>query len=298
MASRLRWRIAAAVLGVVALAFVATVTLDIASRRRLAVTRVISVDPLELPTDSESIAWGRHLAKSVLACGHCHGDRLGGGVVIDGPPGQVYAPNITSGQGSVTSSFVTADWVRVIRHGVKNDGTGALIMPSDDYVNLSRRDLAALIAYLTQAPPVNRATKPVALSPLGDLLVMTGGLPIHADVIDHSAPLPGAPDRGSETAYGAYLVSLSCEGCHRRDLTGGPMAGLPPGVPDPADISTSALADWTAAEFAAAVTTGMGADGAMLDPFMPYRSFASMTAPEVSAIWAYIQTPGGQPSAN
>jgi cytochrome c553 len=293
MASRLRWRITAAVVGVVVSAFVANVALDIASRRRLGVTRIIAVDALELPTDAEAIAWGRHLAKSVLACGHCHGEDLGGGVVIDGPPGQVYAPNITSGQGSVTSSFVVADWVRVIRHGVKNDGTGALIMPSDDYVNLSGRDLAALIAYLRQAPPVHRPTQAVKLSPLGALLVMTGGLPIHADGIDHAAPLPASPDPGSEVAYGAYLVSLSCEGCHGPNLTGGPMAGLPPGVPDPADISRQALADWTASDFAAAVTTGVGADGVMLNAFMPYRSFASMTPPEVSAIWAYIQSASG-----
>ncbi len=294
MTSRLRWGIAAAVVGVAVLAFVATVALDIAGRRRLGVTRVIAVDPLELPADAESIAWGRHLAKSVLACGHCHGERLGGDVVLDGPPGMVYAPNITSGQGSVTSSFVTADWVRVIRHGIKNDGTGALLMPSEDYGNLSARDLASLIAYLRQAPPVNRASRSIKLSPLGSLLVLTGGLPIHADKIDHAAPLPSAPDTTSKVAYGEYLVSLSCVGCHGSDLTGGPMAGLPPGVPDPADISKVALAGWSASDFAAAVTTGLGADGVILDAFMPYRSFASMTPQEVIAIWAYIQASDGK----
>ena len=100
---------------------------------------------------------GSHLAKSVLAGGHRGGDDLGGGVVVDGPPEKVYAPNITPGAGSVTTSFTTADWVRVIRHGVKNDGTGALIMPSDDYVNVSERDLASLVAYLKQVRPANRA---------------------------------------------------------------------------------------------------------------------------------------------
>lgn len=290
MGPRLRWRLAAGLAAFVALAFVANAALDIACRRRLGVTRVIAVAPLELPTDADAVAWGRHLAKSVLACGHCHGDDLGGGIVIDGPPGKVRAPNITSGAGGVTTSFVTADWVRVIRHGVKNDGTGALIMPSDDYVNLSERDLASLIAYLKQAPPANRATQGVELSPVGRLLVVLGKLPIPAETIDHNTPLPASPDRESQAAYGAYLVSLSCEGCHTADLTGGPMRGLPPGVPDPANITRAALAEWSEDDFRRAVGTGLRPSGVMLNAYMPYRSFASMTPAEVGAIWAYIQS--------
>lgn len=233
---------------------------------------------------------GSHLAKSVLAGGHRGGDDLGGGVVVDGPPGKVYAPNITPGAGSVTTSFTTADWVRVIRHGVKNDGTGALIMPSDDYVNVSERDLASLVAYLKQVRPANRAIQGVALSPLGRLLVVVGQLPLHAETIDHAAPLPESPDTDSQTAYGAYLVSLSCEGCHTRDLTGGPMRGAPAGVPDPADIGRVALADWSADDFTRAIRTGVRPDGVVLNAFMPYGSFATMTAAEVGAIWAYIQS--------
>lgn len=293
MGSRLRWRIGAGLVALVALAFVVNVALDIASRRRLGVTRVIAVDPLELPTDADAIAWGRHLAKSVLACGHCHGDDMGGGKVIDGPPGKVYAPNITSGEGSVTTSFSTSDWVRVIRHGVKNDGAGALLMPSKDYVNLSERDLACLIGYVRQVRAVNRGTQGIELSPLGRFLVVIGQLPIEAEAIDHTAPLPASPDSASAAAYGAYLVSLSCEGCHKRDLTGGAMRGLPPGVPDPADITRAALSDWSEADFARAVGTGQRPDGVMLDAFMPYRSFASMTPAEVAAMWAYIQSREG-----
>ena len=67
MSSRLRWCLAAGLVALVVLAFVANVALDIACRRRLGVTRVIAVGSLELPTDLNTIAWGRHRISLIIA---------------------------------------------------------------------------------------------------------------------------------------------------------------------------------------------------------------------------------------
>ena len=46
------------------------------------------------------------------------------------------------------ATLADSDWVRAIRHGVRRDGTSLIVMPSEVYVHLGERDLAALVATL------------------------------------------------------------------------------------------------------------------------------------------------------
>src|SRR5258707_7439787 len=53
-----------------------------------------------IPTDSASVARGKHFARAITKCVACHGDDLGGEVMIDNMLlGRVAAVNLTRGTG-------------------------------------------------------------------------------------------------------------------------------------------------------------------------------------------------------
>jgi mono/diheme cytochrome c family protein len=106
----------------------------------------IPVEAVNIPTDPEAIARGKHIA-IVWACTKCHGENLSGTLLADDPfLGTIPASNLTSGKGGITQSYTDADWIRAIRHGVKPDGRVQVFMY--DYSTMSDRDLGALLAYL------------------------------------------------------------------------------------------------------------------------------------------------------
>jgi mono/diheme cytochrome c family protein len=74
-------------------------------------------------TDSAILERGAHVGGTLGGCTGCHGPDLSGGLVEDlGPVGQIYAPNLTSGEGGVGSAYSDAELARAIRHGIRHDG--------------------------------------------------------------------------------------------------------------------------------------------------------------------------------
>lgn len=206
-------------------------------------------------------ARGKHLVKSVLACGECHGADLGGGVVLETPMlGHISAPNLTRGKGGVGAKSLH-EWDLAVRHGVANH-RALLLMPSEGYAHLSAQDMRDLAAYLALAPPVDRQLPPTALRPLGALLVLKGAL--HADALTLAHDAIDMGDTGVPLARGEYLLEVSgCRGCHGRDLRGGDVA---PGKPRASDLSREAMAAWRFDDFSRALRQGEGRDGHALDP--------------------------------
>ena len=87
-----------------------------------------------IPTDSASIARGKHFARAITKCVACHGDDLGGEVMIDNLLlGRVASVNLTRGTGGRGDSLTDAQIVTAIRHGVGGDGRALYIMPSATY---------------------------------------------------------------------------------------------------------------------------------------------------------------------
>lgn len=85
-------------------------------------------------TDAVLIERGRHLATTVSVCVDCHGENLGGQVFIDDPAlGRIVALNLTKGKNGLGSELSDSDIARVLRYGVKPDGTSVKVMPADDY---------------------------------------------------------------------------------------------------------------------------------------------------------------------
>jgi mono/diheme cytochrome c family protein len=254
---------------------------------------------ITVPTDAASIERGHHIATVIADCTGCHGANFGGSPVIDDPAiGRVVALNLTTGKNGVGSVLSDADFVHILRYGIKPDGKSVLVMPSTDFQHFSDQDLGDVIAYIKSLPPVDSDLAPTQLGPLGRVLLVAGQLNIiTASKIDQSKV--GNPDMPPAVSaeYGAYLASFSCAGCHGTGMSGGQIPDSPPGFPNAANLTPSGeVAGWTEADFQKAVQTGVTPSGRTLDPFMPYGSFKNLTDDEVQALWLYVHSLPSRPA--
>lgn len=245
-------------------------------------------------TDSASIARGRHLAIAIAKCVDCHGADLGGQLAVDaGPIGQLIAPNITSGAGGVLSALSDAELVRAIRHGVRPDGTPLRFMPTTSFNILSDEDVAAIVAYLRAAPPVDRPTRGSVVRPLGRLLYVAGQLPLmnESELVPHDGITRRTPPAGATAEYGAYLATVGgCTGCHGPGLSGGHVPGTPPSFKPAANLTPTGIGQWSEQDFVTALREGKRPDGSVIDPFMPVKYTAQMTDDELRALYAHLRT--------
>lgn len=286
----LRW-IAWILATVAVIAFSYGAVIYVRSERILKTKYDAAADPLTLPTDSASIARGKHLASAVTSCVLCHGEGLAGKVYVDmGPVGLVAGPNLTRGKGGVGASLTDSDWVRAIRHGVRRDGTSLIIMPSEVFTHLSTEDLGSIIAYAKQLPPVDREMPLTHLRPLGRWLLTRGKMQILVAPKTPRVELVTSIPREPTKEYGKYLADIAgCHGCHGYGLSGGRVAG-PPKAPPASNLTPENLGEWTEAQFARAVREGKDKDGGTLDELMPSQTFRGMTDEEVHALWLYIRS--------
>ena len=242
--------------------------------------------------DEETIARGRHVA-TIRGCVDCHSENLGGKLFFDAPGvGRLYATNLTRGEGGAARTYTNQDWVRAIRHGIAPNGRPLLFMPSHEFYPLSDEDLGSLIAYLQSVPAVEGRQPRSTVGPIGRALFLAGQVPLlPAEMIDHAAPRPTAPQPGVTVEYGEYL-STGCIGCHGPNYGGGRVPGTPPEFPAAANLTPheTGLAGWTEADFFRALREGKRPDGTEIDPIMPVALTAQMTDEEIRAMWLYMQS--------
>lgn len=251
--------------------------------------------PVELPAetlaveaDSATLAHGEYLVH-IHACAECHGADLSGQVFAEAPPFRAVASNLTAGQGGIGGTYTDADWEHAIRHGVRADGRGLLIMPSPLYNHLSDDETAAMIAYLKTIPAVDNELPATEARPLGRILAATGGFYHAASVIDHAQPHPAtAPPPAATVEYGRYRTTTLCTYCHGQDLHGG-SEPVEPGTPIPPDLFS--VTAWSLDQFKTAMRTGVTPSGHNLNPaVMPWGAFQHMTDTELEALHLYLQT--------
>jgi cytochrome c5 len=244
---------------------------------------------------------GKHLVESRYACGGCHGGDFSGGVMVDAAPiGRLLGPNLTRGKGGRTLQYAPADWDRIVRHGIRPDGRPAA-MPSEDFQRMTDQELSDIIVFLGAQPPVDNEVPPVALGPLGKILLATGRLPLSADLIEsHDTPhAVSPPEPGATAEFGQHLAGV-CRGCHRADLAGGPIVGGDPGWPPASNLTphASGLAGWTYQQFVVSMREGRRPDGTPLRvPMIEVLPYAQeMTEVELEALWTYLQSVPPVPS--
>lgn len=258
------------------------------------IAKVYAVPPIAVQrsTDPAVLARGKHLVEATAACASadCHGGDLGGGKPLAmGPVGTFVGPNLTPG--GVVDSYSDGELARVVRHGLKRDGTTVRFMPSQDFSWLPDADLAAIVSYLRSVPAVRRDNPATEVGVLGKVLDQRDQFVVDvARRIDHYAKGDGTPAEPTP-AYGKLLARL-CQGCHGEHLSGGPIPGAPPSTPVPTNLTPDAtgLAGWAYADFDRLLVQGVRKNGAKLDPFMPIEAFGRMNETEKRALFEYLRT--------
>ncbi|MFT3922213.1 MAG: c-type cytochrome [Myxococcales bacterium] len=240
-----------------------------------------------------AIARGKHLVEARYACGACHGANFAGGVMIDnGAIGTIRGANLTSGKGGLPANYAVADWDRIVRHGIKPDGSPA-VMPSEDFFAMTDQELSDVIAYLRSQPSVDAEVPKPTFGPVGTVLLAVGKFPLAAYKLgDHQRPhAKQAPDAANTPEFGAHLAAI-CTGCHRENLAGGPMLFGPPDWPAAANLThhEAGLSSWSFDDFERALVHGKSKDGRALRPPMSevVPATRAMTATERKALWTYL----------
>lgn len=232
----------------------------------------LAVETVQIPTDTDAVARGRHVA-AIWACTRCHGEDLSGLVIKNDPLsglvpllGTISAPNLTSGMGGIASSYTDMDWVRAIRHGVTPEGKGEALM--FDYSTMSDQDLGDLIAYLKQLPPVDTSYPEMIDGPILPIVAAIGLLLPAATKIDHSVLHSSNLTPDATVEYGKYL-SVVCISCHGNSVG-------------------NSVTTWKQDEFIQTFQTGVLPNGKQFGPTMSSTTFREMTDIELSALWLYF----------
>ncbi|WP_420147681.1 c-type cytochrome [Spirosoma sp.] len=258
--------------------------------QRIEKTYTFADESLNAPNDSNAIRRGQHLVV-IKGCTDCHGNNLSGKIMMDDASlGRLSAANLTKGKGGLPADYSTTDWVRALRHGVDRVGHPLLFMPSHETTLLSQQDMAAIIAYCQQIPPVDHELPAEKIGPIVNVMTYLDKMPLFSvEKIDHDRPMVAKADSTEGIALGKYLA-VSCSGCHRPDFKGGdPVApGFPP-VPNL--TSTGNVGKWTQEQFMATLRTGKTPSGHQINnENMPWKMTAQYEQKELASLYQYFRS--------
>lgn len=247
------------------------------------------VDLAALATE-RAVARGGHLVKARYVCIECHGHDFSGGVMIDDPAvGTAKGPNLTGGKGSRISEFKVSDWDRMVRHGIRPDGTPTL-MPASDFYAMSDRELSDIISYIRSLPKIDKESPPIVLGPLLKVLVATKQVRLAAD--NHpghdKTHVAEPPTDTDPIVFGKHLAQ-TCTGCHNMQFTGGKIDG---GPPDWAPAANLTALPHTWEQFEQVMRTGTKRDGTSvkLPMTLIVPAAKAMSDKELRALFAYLQS--------
>ena len=135
------------------------------------------------------------------------------------------------------------------------------------------------------------------------MLVATGKLELASEMVtDHNKAHPLLPPAAEANAeYGAHLAQV-CTGCHRPDLSGGPITAGPPSWAPARNLTPdeSGIKGWTYDQFRTALLEAKRPDGTPLkEPMTLLPQYArNMTDTEMQALWAYVQSMPAKPTGS
>ncbi len=206
-----------------------------------------------------------------------------------GPIGTLSGPNIS--EGGLGAAYTDGELARLIRHGIKKDGTSLRFMPAEEFDWLPDSDILAVVSYLRSVPPADHPNGTIHLGVLGKVLDRLDKLPLDVARRIAAGPPELAPPPTPTAEYGKFLARL-CSGCHGEGLSGGKIPGAPSTMPIPLNLTPdpTGLAGWTYQDFDRLLTTGIRKNGKQLNPFMPIEAFGKLDDIEKHALFAYLQT--------
>jgi cytochrome c553 len=268
--------------GVVVLGFVALYAL---SSMRLARQYEAPEITLNAP-EPGSVERGAHMA-SILSCVACH--KEAGYPLFSAPlVATVVASNLTR----VAQEYSDAEFARILRTGIKRDGTTAISMPTDAFSGLSDQDIVDLTAWLrTLQPKPDAEPSSTSVGPLGRIAVLTGNFPASAELPRRAAPV--SQPHGSPKEFGEYLQNVICSHCHRLNEEHEPVPGTiaPPLAP--------ATMGYELADFTKLMRTGkaLGDRELGLMSEVSRDALKDMTDEEIEALHTYLRAVAEQVDA-
>jgi mono/diheme cytochrome c family protein len=253
---------------------------------------------IQVAGTAAQIARGEQLAHGCINC-HTPVDQLplsGSNFAVKfglPPLGTLYAPNLTP-SGDITD-WTDGELIRAIREGIHKNGRSLLIMPADNFRNLSDDDVQAIVAYLRSQPATGGPTPANRFNLLGAVFMnLSDFRTAQQPVGSVTAPQPGT------TAYGKYMVDvIGCRSCHGDQLQGRVESGQP-GPPAGPNL-TQIVPQWTEEEFMTFFNTGKLPGGGTVpiltlpsgfsEPRMPWPLVrAATTDAELHDIYTYLHS--------
>ena len=191
----------------------------------------------------EAVLRGERLARA-YGCSDCHGHDLHGAFIEDFG---MRSRNLTM----LAKEFSDADFDRVIRHGLRPDGTSvAETMPSDAFQYMTDADVSDVIAYIRSRPHSGEEVPTPSYGLKARLALLLGAS--KTDIMWFPLQTQ-ALDMGPHFARGRQIAMAACGECHTTALTG----EVPPQPHHPPDLSI--VASYERADFMKFMHTGKAA---------------------------------------
>ena len=220
---------------------------------------------------------GRRLAVLVGCLKGCHGPEGEGGEEAFPRVFSVTAPTLTA----VLPEYSDAELIRLVRFGVKRDGTSAVGMPASVFYPMDGADLALILRHLRERPSLPAVPRHRRILPLGRLALLMRWWKISADQVDSTIPRWGELPRTTPLERGRYWASITCAECHGSDLEGLPH------FPSP---SLAIVNAYYPEQFQRLIRTGEHlsgrTDGAMAR--VSRAAFAEFTDQEIADLYAFL----------
>ena len=249
-------------------------------------------------------ARGAYLAQvgNCLACHTARGGAPGaGGLAIATGFGTAFSSNLTPDPAHGIGQWSAAAFWRALHHGRARDGR--LLVPVFPYTHttlLTRADSDALWAYFGSLPPSSTPTPAHELRwPYGT----QAALAVWRALYFSPGTYTPEPAHDARWNAGAYLVRgvAHCSACHAprdalggadwRDLRGGRMAAQGWYAPSLHDPRQAGLADWSVAEIARLLQTGVAERGRASGPMaeVVFHGTQHLSADDAAAMAVYLR---------
>jgi cytochrome c553 len=268
-------RIMGRVLGVLAgIVLVLTAVVYGGSEWIIRQSHAVPLAHIAIPKDAASIAEGGRLA-TIEGCTGCHGPNGGGLVWSKDLLGGTIAPPAIARK---IASYSDDELVRLIRHGVRKDGSALFIMSTGAHRNLADDDLAKIAAWLrTLKPGPKDSLADTSFGPMPRFAILIGGLPssLHPETV-------AEVHRPADT--GRYFYKAICADCHLLDKPNTIESETAPALAPMA-------ASYDAPAFKKLLRTGVGMSKPNLGLMssVAKESLHALSDDEIAALQAYLK---------
>ena len=239
----------------------------------------VALQPLRPTALAFDNAEGRRRAVIIGCLKGCHGPEGEGGTEKASRIFSATAPTLTA----VLPTYSDAELLRLVRFGIKREGTSAVGMPAYTFYPMSDDELALIFRHLRQRPALPAVPRHRRVFPLGRLALVLGKWKVSADHVDPTAPRWGELPRTTPSERGRYTASVTCSECHGVDFKGLPY------FPSP---SLAIVNGYYVEQFRRLLRTGEHlsgrTDGMMAD--LARAAFTEFTDQEIDDLYVFLSS--------